>query len=163
MLDVEGFILVGGMSSRMGKDKSQLVFGDRTSVALIAASLQGVTRTIRTVGAAVSAVERLANIADAHNQWGPLAGIEAALGNANSEYCLVVACDLPFVTAKLFERLIGVADRWEAIVPLQSDGRPQPLCAIYRRSACLAAARKAIANDERAQQIFRARSRVPES
>jgi molybdopterin-guanine dinucleotide biosynthesis protein A len=203
MLDVEGFILVGGMSSRMGKDKSRLVFGDRTSVTLIAASLQGVTRTIRTVGPAVSAVEGLANIADAHDQWGPLAGIEAALCHANSEYCLVVACDLPFVTARLFERLIGLADRWEAIVPLQSDGRPQPLCAIYRRSACLAAARKAIANGEhspralldqvraryvtftelsdlegseyfffnvntpenyeRAQQIFRARLRVPES
>src|SRR6266576_5271130 len=90
MLDVEGFILVGGMSSRMGKDKSQLVFGDRTSVGLIAASLQGVTHTLRTVGAAVSAVEGLANIADAHDRWGPLSGIEAALSNANSEYCLVV-------------------------------------------------------------------------
>src|SRR6266576_4916534 len=90
MLDVGGFILVGGMSRRMGKDKSQLVFGDRTSVALVAAALQGVTRTIRTVGAAVSTVEGLANSADAHDQWGPLAGIQAALSDANSEYCLVV-------------------------------------------------------------------------
>ena|SRR5438094_5725223 len=148
MLDVGGFILVGGMSSRMGTDKSRLVFGDQTSVALIAASLQSVAGTVRTVGAAVPALEGLANIADAHDQWGPLAGIEAALCNANSEYCLVVACDLPFVTAELFERLIGLADHWDAIVPLQSDGRPQPLCAIYRRSACLATARKAIANGE---------------
>ncbi len=148
MLDVEVFILVGGMSSRMGKDKSLLMFGDRTSVALIATSLQSVTGTIRTVGAAVSAVEGLANIADARDHWGPLAGIEAALSNANSDYCLIVACDLPFVTGKLFERLIGLTEHEEAIVPVQSDGRPQPLCAIYRCSPCLAAARKAIANGE---------------
>ena len=147
-MDVEGFILVGGMSSRMGKDKSRLLFGDRTSVALIAASLQRVAGTVRTVGAAVSAFEGLANIPDSHDHWGPLAGIEAALSNAKSEYCLIVACDLPFVTGRLFERLIGFADQWEAIVPLQSDGRPQPLCAIYRRSPCLAAAQKAIAEDE---------------
>jgi len=148
MLDVEAFILVGGRSSRMGKDKSGLRFGDRSAVALIAASLQVVAHTIRSVGGAVPAVEGLPNIADAHDQWGPLAGIEAALCNSSSEYSVIVACDLPFVTGKLFERLMGLADHWAAIVPLQSDGRPQPLCAIYRRAPCLAVARQAIANGE---------------
>lgn len=148
MLDVEAFILVGGRSSRMGKDKAGLRFGERSAVALIAASLQVVAHTIRSVGGAVPVNEDLENIADAHDQWGPLAGIEAALGNSNSEHCLIVACDLPFVTAKLFERLIGLADHWDAIVPLQSDGRPQPLCAIYRRTPCLTVARKVIADGQ---------------
>src|SRR2546423_14599027 len=82
MLDVEGFILVGGMSSRMGKDKSLLVFGDRTSVALIATSLQSVTGTIRTVGAAVSAAEGLGKVAHAPDPLGALAGIERSSGIA---------------------------------------------------------------------------------
>ena len=99
MLDVEAFILVGGRSSRMGKDKSGLRFGDRSAVALIAASLGVVSQSIKSVGGALPAVEGLLNIADAHYQWGPLAGIEAALCNSNSEYCLIVACDLPFVTS----------------------------------------------------------------
>ena len=154
MLDVEGFILVGGMPSRMGKDKSRLMFGDRTSVALISASLQSVARTVRTVGSAVSAVEGLANIADTHNKWGPLAGIEAALSDAKSEHCLIVACDLPFVTGELFERLIGFTDHWEAVVPLQSDDRPQPLCAIYRRSPCLAAAQRVIVNGGHSPRVM---------
>ena len=148
MLDVEAFILVGGMSSRMGKDKAGLRFGERSAVALIAASLEVVSHTIRTVGGGVTAVEGLLNIADAHDKWGPLAGIEAALSKSNSEHCLMVACDLPFVTGKLFERLIGLTDHWDAIVPLQSDGRPQPLCAIYRRTHCLIVARNAIADGE---------------
>src|ERR1043166_2367670 len=91
MLDVEAFILVGGRSSRMGKDKSGLRFGDQSAVALIATSLQVVSHTIRTVGAAVSAVDGLPNIDDAHEKWGPLAGIEAALSYSNSEHCLIVA------------------------------------------------------------------------
>ena len=148
MLDVEAFILVGGRSSRMGKDKAGLRFGERSAVALIAASLQVVSNTIRTVGGAGTAVDGLGNIADAHDKWGPLAGIEAALSNSNSEHCLMVACDLPFVTGKLFVRLAGLADQWDAIVPLQSDGRPQPLCAIYRRTPCLTVARTAIADGE---------------
>src|SRR2546423_3448547 len=78
MLDVGGFILVGGMSSRMGTDKSRLVFGDQTSVALIAASLQSVAGTVRTVGAAVSAPPGLAKICDVHYPWGALARTEAA-------------------------------------------------------------------------------------
>ncbi|MFN2576783.1 MAG: molybdenum cofactor guanylyltransferase [Pyrinomonadaceae bacterium] len=148
MLDVDGFILVGGRSSRMGKDKSRLMFGDLSSVGLIAASLQTVTTTVKTVGPPVSTFEGLANIADTRDKWGPLAGIEAALSNSKSEHCLIVACDLPFVTAELFAKLIKLADRGEAIVPLQGDGRPQPLCALYRRSPCLAAAQRSIAVQE---------------
>jgi molybdopterin-guanine dinucleotide biosynthesis protein A len=50
MFDVQGFILVGGASPRMGKDKAQLLFGNRTSVELIAAALQSVSRSVTTVG-----------------------------------------------------------------------------------------------------------------
>ena len=35
MLDVEGFILVGGASSRMGADKSSLLLNGKTTVSLI--------------------------------------------------------------------------------------------------------------------------------
>jgi molybdopterin-guanine dinucleotide biosynthesis protein A len=62
-----------------------------------------------------------------------------------SEYCLIVACDFPFITRNLFERLLdSMVDDADAVVPLQSDGRPQPLCAAYRISSCLSAAEKAI-------------------
>jgi len=43
MLDVEGFILVGGASSRMGKDKASLVFHGQTAIELIAEQLSSIT------------------------------------------------------------------------------------------------------------------------
>ena len=51
MLDVEGFILVGGASSRMGRDKSQLMLGRQTTVEHIADALSDVATRIRLVGA----------------------------------------------------------------------------------------------------------------
>ena len=55
--------------------------------------------------------------------------------------------DLPFVTADLFRRLLALRQEAvpDAIVPLQSDGIPQPLCALYRTATCLQLARQAIA------------------
>ena len=148
MLDVEGYILVGGESSRMGKDKSELRFGGRTSVELIAVALQDVTRSVRTVGSRASSKVSLPNIPDLRENWGPLAGIQAALRYSISDYCIIVACDLPFVTSSLFKRLFRRIEQADAVVPLQSDGRPQPLCGIYRRATCLPAAERGIANRE---------------
>ncbi len=64
-----------------------------------------------------------------------------------------MACDLPLVTAALFERLGEFTSQAEpppieAVVPIQNDGRPQPLCALYRRT-CRSEAEKLIANGER--------------
>src|SRR5437899_2533174 len=131
MFDVEGFILVGGQSSRMGSDKSELVFGTETSVEHIAAALRVLTPRIRLVGARDQGNSSgLPNVSDTHQRWGALAGIQAALAACQSEWALIVACDLPLVTAELFARLWQFArqndeETFDAIVPIQPDDRPQ--------------------------------------
>jgi molybdopterin-guanine dinucleotide biosynthesis protein A len=150
MFDVEGFILVGGQSSRMGSDKSQLLFGTQTSVEHIAAALRSLTPKVRLVGARGEQAG-LENIPDTFAGWGALGGIHAALAACKSEWAVIAACDLPLVSADLFARLWQFAkqdDPFDAIVPIQPDGRPQPLCAIYQRESCLAAATRLIAEDE---------------
>ncbi len=145
MLDVEGFILVGGASSRMGRDKSRLVLGKQTVVERITLALSQVVTNVRIVG---SRMNGFSSVADVHKHWGPLGGIHAALLAATTEWSLIVACDLPFVTHDLFDRLIQFCDESnEAVVPVQDDSRPQPLCALYRRS-CLTAAEVSIAKGE---------------
>jgi molybdopterin-guanine dinucleotide biosynthesis protein A len=56
------------------------------------------------------------------------------------------------VTAELFACLLQIESNADvtpaAVVPLQSDGRPQPLCAVYKRASCLAAAEKSISLGE---------------
>jgi molybdopterin-guanine dinucleotide biosynthesis protein A len=154
MFDVEGFILVGGQSSRMGSDKSQLVFGQQTGVERIARALRPLSTRVRLVGSHVQAeASGLANVPDTHERWGALGGIGAALGACQSEWAVVVACDLPLVSGDLFHRLCHLTQQThpqtvDAIVPIQADGRPQPLCAVYRCVTCSGAAKKLIAEGE---------------
>jgi molybdopterin-guanine dinucleotide biosynthesis protein A len=58
----------------------------------------------------------------------PLCGIVAALRHAGARPAIVVACDMPFVTAAL---LAWLAARPEPLVVPLVDGRPQPLLARY--------------------------------
>ena len=166
MFDVEGFILVGGQSSRMGADKSQLVFGQQTGVERIAAALRPLTAKVRLVGSHVQAeASGLENVPDTHERWGALGGICAALGACQSEWAVVVACDLPLVSSDLFHRLCHLTQQSypqtpDAIVPIQADERPQPLCAVYRRETCFEAAKKLIAEGEHKPRALLAKVRT---
>ena len=160
MFDVQGFILVGGASRRMGVDKAQLRFGKQTSVELIATALQSVTQFVTTVGWPHQQHEALPNIPDSRPNWGPLAGIQTALRAAKSRHCAIVACDFPFVTGALFERLLACTDDSDVVVPMQSDDRPQPLCAIYRVDTCLPATEAAMAADEHSPRALLDRVRT---
>jgi len=128
---MEAFILAGGASSRMGTDKSQLLIERQTFADRIAETLSQVADSVAVVGG------QAARVADVYPQWGALGGIHAALAACKSEWAIVVACDLPFVTAELFSFLAAERLDHDAVVPIQPDGRPQPLAALYRVDPCL--------------------------
>lgn len=133
--EIDGWIIAGGASTRIGCDKAAL-------------RLDGLTLIERAGGAISEASEGRIHIAgDARSlapQWpafpdstpgkGPLTGLATALANGSSRWIAVISCDMPFVTGDVFERLARLADPLvAAVVPLQFDERPQPLCALYRR------------------------------
>jgi molybdopterin-guanine dinucleotide biosynthesis protein A len=148
MPDVEGFILTGGKSSRMGTDKARLLLGAQNFTEKIAAALSSITDAVRVVGAeAPGGVWEI--VPDVHREWGALGGLHAALYACRKPWAIIVACDLPFVTGELFQRLFSLRENFEAIVPVQADGRRQPLCALYQTMACLPCAEELIAAGER--------------
>lgn len=132
---MEAFILAGGASSRMGTDKSQLLVERQTFADRIAETLSQVAGPVTLVG--TQARSRLPGVPDVYPQWGALGGLHAALAACKSEWAIVVACDLPFVTSELFSVLAGMCLDHDAVVPIQQDGRPQPLAALYRVDPCL--------------------------
>ena len=148
--DIEGFILAGGAASRMGTNKAQLKLTGRTFVAHISDALSSIASSTRLVGAGQeSAAHGLRVVPDVYAQWGALGGVHAALHACRAEWALIVACDLPFVSAELFGRLASLRGNFDAIAPVQADGRPQPLCAIYRVAACRNPAQALIEKQER--------------
>lgn len=145
----EGFILIGGASSRMGTDKSQLKIEGESFVKHIAHELAAVTAKVSVVGPAKPADVELPLVPDIYPQWGALGGVHGALAACAAEWAVIVACDLPRVTTSLFNHLLALRDDVDAVAPLQPDGRRQPLCAIYRVSACLSRANALIERGER--------------
>ncbi len=148
MPSIEGFILAGGKSRRMGTDKSRLTIAGETFVEIIAKQLSGVTRSISVVGAATDHAAT-PPVLDIYPEWGALGGVHASLAASSAEWALIVACDFPFVSSELFQTLVDSCEAFDAVAPVQADGIPQPLCSLYRVEPCLSTANQLIKSGER--------------
>lgn len=142
--DIEGFVLIGGLSSRMGTDKSALTIAGESFVARATAALSGIAETIRLVGGNVTG-----SVKDIYENWGAFGGLHAALTSAQTKWAAVLACDLPFVTSGLLQRLTTLREGFDAVAPIQADGRAQPLCALYSVETCRQVATELIESGER--------------
>lgn len=153
MESIAAFILAGGASRRMGTDKSQLILDGLSFVEHVAVALARIsgeiTGGITVVGKPATDSTRLRYVPDVYPNWGALGGVHAALASSDAAWCLIVACDFPFVTAELFDRLASLREGFEAVAPVQSDGIPQPLCALYQTEHCLGRAEELINSGER--------------
>ena len=133
--DVTAFVLSGGMSTRMGTDKALVMFESRTLLERALEVARSVTSEVRVAGNPVKYASFAPCVEDFYPNCGPLAGIHAALHSSHTEFNLMVAVDLPFVTAQLLEFIVARAqDAATASVTVPRVGsRFQPLCAVYRR------------------------------
>ena len=79
---------------------------------------------------------------------GALGGLYTALSVAANPMVGVVACDMPFVSASLFEHLktILLESGSDAVLP-SVEGGPEPLHAVYRRETCLPLVKEALDNN----------------
>ena len=126
-------ILAGGRASRFGgRDKSTLVVAGATILARQLTELSQLTDDIMVVGSTLNAPPHVRVIADRVSGAGPLGGLDAALASARDDAVVVVACDMPFVSARFLASLLDLVRGVEAVVPL-IDSRHHPLCAVYTR------------------------------
>ncbi len=131
-------ILVGGRARRLGGlDKSAVRVGGRTILERQIAALAGTADRVLLVGTGgvpPGVAAPLEAVNDQRPGHGSLGGIYTALV-ASGAPVLVLACDLPFLTAPFLAHLLAAAPEADAVVPRTVDG-PHPLCAVYR-PACL--------------------------
>ncbi|MEQ1946327.1 MAG: molybdenum cofactor guanylyltransferase [Bryobacteraceae bacterium] len=130
-----GFVLTGGHSARMGRDKALLDVGGSTLVGQIAERVCGAAGNVTLVGGA-GRYESLgyAVLPDVIENIGPMGGLLTVLRHSGAEWNLVVACDMPTVTAEFLRELLDAAEASGAgcVVPETKGGR-HPLCAVYHR------------------------------
>lgn len=138
-ITITGFVLAGGRSARLGRDKTQLPWVKGTlldhAVARLAQVCPQVWVCARRSSASQSAPASAAGyVADAAEEAGPLAGIVAALEHTTTDWNLLFAVDMPFVPVTLLSALAARAgSSSHGCVLAIGDGRPQPLCGLYHR------------------------------
>jgi molybdopterin-guanine dinucleotide biosynthesis protein A len=92
-----------------------------------------VTSEVRIVGDRKKFAPFAPVVEDLFPGCGPLAGIHAALRASQTEWNVVLAVDLPFVSPALLHFLMAEAKESGAIVTVPWTGKGwQPLCAVYR-------------------------------
>jgi molybdenum cofactor guanylyltransferase len=138
-MQAAGFVLVGGRSARMGRDKALLEWNSHPLLEQMAARVRDVAGNVALVGAP----ERYRELAfeclpDLRPGLGPLAGIEAALASGRGELNLIVGCNMPGLDSCWLRTLLERAEQNRGLSTVLRDrtGVIHPLCAVYRRE-CL--------------------------
>jgi molybdenum cofactor guanylyltransferase len=141
-----GFVLAGGGSTRMGRDKALLPYRGATLVEHMAQAVHAAAGSVALIGDPV----RYSSLGypvypDKFAGCGPLGGIYTALGVSSTDWNLIVACDMPGVTEDVLKVLLASAEESTGgcVVATGPTGEPEPLCAVYHRR-CLPALARAI-------------------
>ena len=144
VMNTTSIVLAGGKSLRLGRDKVQEKLG-------VESLLQRVLQRLNLLGGdilVVTSQERAAPlpldpqipvrvIKDVYPGRGALGGLYTGLLASNTQYNVVVGCDMPFLSLDLLRHIIKVAEGFDVAVPRLGEYL-EPLHAVYSRS-CLAA------------------------
>ena len=141
---VSGFVLAGGKSSRMGRNKAMLPWPGTDGGTLLSHAVDRVRQVCASVQICgqvrdlegFSAGPALACLPDSLPDAGPLGGIVSALEQSRTDWNLFLAVDLPLVPTVFLQSLLTrVPTDGEApccVIPTL-EGQPQPLCSLLHR------------------------------
>jgi molybdopterin-guanine dinucleotide biosynthesis protein A len=131
---MDAFVLAGGLSTRMGRDKALLEIGGRPLVEHMLELLRDVGLSPRICGSRPELARFAEVVPDNFPQCGPLGGIEAALAISDSDLNFFVPVDAPELPRGFLLWLMERAERSQAAATIPHfGGRLQPLCAVYNR------------------------------
>ena len=129
--------MAGGQSSRMGTDKSFVLFDGRPMIETVIAAVDGLGDETLLITNKPDEYKQfgLPMVGDLYPDHGPLGGIFTAVHVASNPHTLVVACDMPWLNRALLEQMITLRQTADVVVP-RWEKFPEPLHAIYSK-ACL--------------------------
>jgi molybdopterin-guanine dinucleotide biosynthesis protein A len=153
--NVSAALLLGGASTRMGRDKAQLVVGSEPAATRLAKLLASLFEDVLLVGGDPPADAPGRRVADIAGPRCALRGVASALAAAREPRVLVLATDLMAITPDVLLGIVAFPEA-EAVVP-RAHGFAQPLCALYQRDAALAEARLCLERETLALSALLAR------
>jgi molybdenum cofactor guanylyltransferase len=136
---VGGYVLAGGKSSRMGRDKALLQIGGKPLVEHAVTKLRRLCAEVNILGNEQELEARAPLVRDVHPGCGPMSGIESALLHSRYEWNLILPVDMPFLpTWFLDDWLWSTLHKGSRIDEIRIsmisvDASPQPALLIIHR------------------------------
>jgi len=133
--DLTAFVLAGGQSRRLGRDKTLLRIAGQTLVAYVVERLAPLCTEVIIVSQRPDLhAHRCARVVgDVYPGKGPLGGIHAGLVHAHTPAIIAVAADMPLVNPAVIARLAQLRDDYDVVIPIV-NGFLEPLHAIYTQA-----------------------------
>ena len=161
---VTAVIQAGGESRRMGRSKATVPFDGRPLICRLVERLAPAADELIITTNEAENLGFLAEqypdldiklVSDAFDFRGALPGLFTALQAASNPFVAVVACDMVFASASLVvaESIAMAETDADVVVPVNQHGY-EPFHAMYRRSGCLGAVRRALDRGEKRAQSF---------
>jgi molybdenum cofactor guanylyltransferase len=138
--DVGGYVLAGGKSSRMGRDKALLELAGKPLIEHAVAKLRRVCEDVHILSGRQELAAFAPLVRDLHEGCGPMGGLEAAFEHSQHEWNLFMPVDVPFLPSAFLDSwvrgVIGDQERGARVAMFTVDGVPQPLfCLLHREVA----------------------------
>lgn len=134
---MNGLVLCGGLSTRMGVDKGLLKYHGKPQREFLFDMLRGLCDQVYTSCRKDQDIPALYNpLVDGFEMPGPMNGIMSAFAHQQTSW-LIVAVDMPFVDTQTLQRLIDKRDR-EKIATCyynREAAQPEPLLTLFERRA----------------------------
>ena len=102
-LGLNGYVLAGGRSTRMGRDKAKLPLGGRPLIAHAVQKLESICEDVYILSDDPELASFAHLVPDQHPGCGPVAGLEAALMHTDKPWNLFIPVDVPFLPAALLD------------------------------------------------------------
>ncbi|EJF99376.1 molybdenum cofactor guanylyltransferase [Flavobacterium sp. F52] len=142
------FILCGGKSSRMQSEKGLVLFQEKPFIEHIIQAILPITNHIKLITTSKEYdYLNYEKIADLVEDKGPLGGIYTALSHSETEFNLILSCDIPLISTELLQELISKHTSEAGITVFASESKTHPLIGIYSKNIA-SVIKEAIDSDE---------------
>jgi len=151
--NITGIVLAGGKSSRMGSDKGLLTINGKMFIEHVVDAMKPLVDNIIIVSNNKMydqfGYER---VEDEIINSGPMAGLYSGLKHSESEYNLVLSCDIPLIKTKVLKKLTDTDYRNYDVVQIQSQHKTMPLIAVYKKQ-CMDKCLELLEQDEKRLRV----------
>lgn len=147
-------ITAGGRSSRFGSDKRFALIGEKSFLDNAIERFSSSPELILSVDSYLESYSKHKQVVDSISGIGPIEAIRQILTASGRDYSFIISVDMPFIRKDFADYLASLVDVGTDCVCPVVEGRLQPLCAIYSKSAVVEIEKMIPKGDYRIQNLL---------